>query len=70
MLTFFGECVAGFLCGCAGGAIVWHYKDKLVAIGRKFVSLFKGAQYLAQKAQADAVALEAKLAAAKAAIKA
>lgn len=60
---------AAFIGGLAGGALVWHFKDFFVSAGRKFVSWFKGAQYLAAKAQADAVALEAKLAAAKAAIK-
>jgi hypothetical protein len=58
---------AALVGGVVGGAIVWHYKDALVAVGRKFVSWFKGAQYLAAKAQQDAVVLEQKLAAAKAA---
>jgi hypothetical protein len=61
---------AAFIGGLAGGALVWHFKDGFfVPVGRKIVSWFKGAQYLVAKAQADAVVLEAKLAAVKAAIK-
>lgn len=67
MLTFNAEVALFMLGGCFGGALVWHYKDKLVMAGRKAVSLFRGAQYLADKAKADAVTLESKLAAAKAA---
>ena len=54
--------------GVAGGALVWHFKDWFVAAGRKVVSWFKGAQYLAAKAQADVTALTQKLEAAKAAV--
>lgn len=61
---FFAASIGGLI----GGALVWHFKDGVfVPLGRKFVSWFKGAQYLAAKAQADAVVLEQKLNAAKAA---
>ena len=26
MLTSFGEAIFGFVCGCVGGALVWHFK--------------------------------------------
>ena len=55
--------------GLVGGALVWHFKDRFVAIGRKIVSWFKGAQYLIDRAKSDAVALQAKLDAIKAAVK-
>lgn len=61
---------AAFIGGLAGGALVWHFKDNFfVPAGRKIVSWFKGAQYLVAKAQEDLAKLEAKISAAKAAIK-
>ena len=54
--------------GFVGGAIVWHFQPWFVAVGRKFVSWFKGAEYMASVAKADVAALEAKLTAAKAAV--
>ena len=70
-MDWFGIWFTLGLGGVGGGALVWHFKDNFfVPVGRKFVSWFKGAQYLASKAQEDAVVLEAKLAAAKSAAQA
>jgi hypothetical protein len=59
---------AAFIGGLVGGALVWHFKDFFVAVGRKFVSWFAGAKYLASKAEADVANLTSKLNAAKAAV--
>lgn len=69
MADLFAANIGFWIGGFVGGAIVWHFKDGLVAIGRKAVSWFKGAQYLIDKAKADAAALQAKLDAIKAAVK-
>jgi len=56
-LTFIGD-IAVFI---AGGALVWFYKDKLLA-------WYKGAEHFAQDLKAKAAALEAKAAAVKSAV--
>lgn len=45
----------------AGGALVWFYKDKLLA-------WYKGAEHFAQDLKAKAAAIEAKAAAVKSAV--
>ena len=65
---WFAFCLGASIVGPIGGALVWHFQPWFVAVGRKFVSWFKGAKYLATKAQSDITALEAKLNAAKAAV--
>jgi len=62
MLTFTAELIVDFVCACAGGALVWHYKER-------FQTWWRGAEATAANLKADAAALEAKLAAAKAAVK-
>jgi hypothetical protein len=68
-MDWFGISFTLFAGGCMGGALIWHFKEFFVSAGRRFVSWFRGAQYMAAKAQADVAVLEAKLAAAKAAVK-
>jgi hypothetical protein len=47
---------------CAGGAIVWLYKDK-------FLAWWGGAEAFAVKLKAEAAAIEAKISTIKAAVK-
>lgn len=61
MLTTFGEIIGGFLCGCAGGALVWHFKTP-------FQTWWHGAEATAVKLKADAAAIDAKVQVIKAAI--
>ncbi|MCA6108102.1 hypothetical protein [Bradyrhizobium cenepequi] len=55
--------------GLVGGALVWHFKNFFVNVGRKVVSWFKGHKYLVTAAENDikaaVAAVEAKIAALK-----
>jgi hypothetical protein len=51
-----------FFGGCFGGALVWHFKDRLIA-------WYHGSEAFAKKLEAQAAALQAKANSVRAALK-